>query len=286
MDLVEDVLVGEGGLEGPHLLDEAHEHLRAVALDLQERVLEEERRGGPVGGVLGEAEAEEGEEVGGPAGGLLDGGRVVGDDLEHGGHGVSVEELVLAVGGLDDGDAEGPYVGAAVVALAGDDLGGHPEGRADLGVELGGGVEAGAEAEVAELDGAHAVEHEVAGLDVAVHLVARVEEVQAAAGLQQQRDDLLLGHALLLLEQVADGASVEELHGEPEVAVLEVGGEVLDAEGAAELGDRHDLALDLGEVFGVDLHLFDGGFSSVQSVHSFENCTMCSEKIVKKNIYL
>ena len=75
---------------------------------------------------------------------------------------------------LDSGDSHGPDVGAAAVAgvgvaLARDDLGGHPVGRADARLTLAHlTLDHACKAEIDELHLAFAAQHDVARPDVAV----------------------------------------------------------------------------------------------------------------------
>lgn len=146
------------------------------------RVVEEVRDGGALGHVALEALGEEVlaqvrdgvGDVGGQAGGVADEvhGRV--DVVEGLGPG-----RVAAVEHLDHGAAERPHVGLGAVLLVADDLGRHPEGRADergaAGLGLVGDVlQVLGAAEVAELRGAVAVDEDVLALDVAVDHAAAV----------------------------------------------------------------------------------------------------------------
>jgi hypothetical protein len=90
----------------------------------------------------------------------------------------------------------------------------HPKGRADAGVGLGDGVgELLRHSEIGDLDGAQAVEEDVAGLDVAVDDVHGVEVEQPLERLLEDVGDLILLEGLVAqLDHVPHTADVAVVH--------------------------------------------------------------------------
>ena len=119
-------------------------------------------------------------------GGELQGGRDAGDaDAGEVDEGVA-EQLGGAevVGELEEHDPQGPDVGLRCVGLQADELGGDVVRGAADGGDRGGDVLC--EAKVDELDAAAEGEHDVVGLQVAMHDVFLVEEgerLETAGGL-------------------------------------------------------------------------------------------------------
>jgi hypothetical protein len=78
-------------------------------------------------------------------------------------------ERRFTLGHLDSGDAEGPNIRLEAIPGLTDDLGRHPERRANKGVAKGRRQLSG-DAEIGELDFARGGEEDIGGLDVAVDL--------------------------------------------------------------------------------------------------------------------
>jgi len=76
-------------------------------------------------------------------------------------------EWRFALGHLDGGDAEGPQIRLEAIPGLADDLGRHPERRADKSVAERRG-QLGGDAEIGEFDFARGGEEDVGGFDVAV----------------------------------------------------------------------------------------------------------------------
>ena len=233
-----------------------------------------------------EQRAEAARDGDGDAGGLAD---EAGEDLGHElGEGVAGEGAA-AVGGLEEGDAEGELVGAGVDAGAEELLRGHVGGGAehdagdgDRGVEgaevgdgggvlgggpqvveargaAGGGLGAG-EAEVEDADAAVVADHDVGGLEVAVDEAGGVGGGEALAGLAKHGGELGEGPALAL-EPGVEGHAVDELHGDVDLAAE--GADLVDADDVGVREPGHGLGLaqeaGAGEVLaGLGVEQLDG----------------------------
>jgi hypothetical protein len=140
-------------------------------------VLQELLRTRPLRRVLGQAQRNKLFKRGGEC--ALEHGRFgLGYEKEHT-HGVVLGERRLALGHLDSGDAEGPHIRLEVVPGLADDLGRHPERRADKRVAERRGQLSG-DAEIGELDLTRGGEEDIGGFDIAVDLALRVQIVESA----------------------------------------------------------------------------------------------------------
>jgi hypothetical protein len=214
-----------------------------------------------------EQRAEVAGDGGGDRAGLAD---LAAEDLGHElGEGVAGEGAA-AVGGLEEGDAEGELVGAGVDAGAEELLRGHVAGVpsmtpvtvieasrerqvgdgggcsgagsevAEAGGAARGGLGAG-EAEVEDADAAVVADHDVGGLEVAVDEAGRVGGREALAGLANMAGELGEGSPALALEPGAQGHAVHEFHGDVDLAAE--GADLVDADDVGVGEPGHGLGL-------------------------------------------
>lgn len=126
----------------------------------------------------------------------------------------------LSVGHFQAGNAQRPDVHAPVVLRAADQLGRHPERRADHRLPtillLG---KSDREAEIAELDLALGVDQHVVRFDVAVQLVVAMQVRQRLQDVPTHVRDVLLLEVDVLAENLRQTARVHELHRDPEAVV-------------------------------------------------------------------
>jgi hypothetical protein len=105
------------------------------------------------------------------------------------------------------------------------------------------GLERASEAEVEDADAAVGADHHVVGLEVAVDEARVVGGGQAAAGLDEDRHDLLPG-PLLLGEPRAQGLALHELHDDRDLVVERVCAVDVDDVGVRDARDGAGLAQD------------------------------------------
>mmetsp|Transcript_44695 Transcript_44695/g.113111 ORF Transcript_44695/g.113111 Transcript_44695/m.113111 type:complete len:508 (+) Transcript_44695:335-1858(+) len=160
----------------------------------------------------------------------------------------------LPGGHLDHGAAHRPDVGLPAVPGLGDDLRRHPVGGALDGLEAGvhshqvldllGG------AEVRELHHARVVHQDVGALDVAVHDLVGVQELQPQQDLLGVHADDALREAAKLGQQGRDGASGDKLQEDVEGHVGEaaLGAEVAHDVGVVQLLQHVHLRLQVAHV--------------------------------------
>mmetsp|Transcript_15857 Transcript_15857/g.50446 ORF Transcript_15857/g.50446 Transcript_15857/m.50446 type:complete len:306 (-) Transcript_15857:86-1003(-) len=180
------------------------------------RVLQELLGGRPLGRVALQAAAHKVVEAGRPAVALQRGRVLVGDKQKHL-HRVDVGMRRLAHSHLDCGDAQRPDVGSAVVVLLLDHFGRHPKRGAHKRAALGHcGRDLPRHPKVCQLDGSVLPQQHVCRLDVAMDLTLRVQIVQTAQHVIDDRLDVLLAH-VPGVHHVQDGAAPHVLHHDPEL---------------------------------------------------------------------
>ena len=119
---------------------------------------------------------------------------VVIDDRKQRGHGSQIMVRRLALQQLNNGAANAPDVRGRGGARELDDLGGHPvRGADDLGLLVGPGEGARADAKVGQLDGAILGGQDVGAFDVAVDDALVVQVLQALQDLGHVDADQVLG---------------------------------------------------------------------------------------------
>mmetsp|Transcript_40078 Transcript_40078/g.94482 ORF Transcript_40078/g.94482 Transcript_40078/m.94482 type:complete len:243 (+) Transcript_40078:1642-2370(+) len=127
----------------------------------------------------------------------------------------------VLLGELEYGDAERPDVRLLVVLTLGDQLGAHPQRRADHRAALAAGPQLGRDAQVAELAGAIAREQNVAALHVAVDEAECVVQVlERAQRRAADQPDLRLGQRGAAHEHGVEGRAVRPLHRNPDHALI------------------------------------------------------------------
>ena len=122
----------------------------------------------------------------------------LGDEEEHS-HRVVFRQRGLALRHLDRGDSQTPYIRLRIVSRLPNDLGCHPERRADEGVSERAG-ELCCYTEVGELDLSRRREQDVGGLDIPMDGAFVVEVVQAEKKLPHDDGDVGLGEDACLQE--------------------------------------------------------------------------------------
>ncbi len=130
-------------------------------------------------------------------------------------HGLLADERLGAREHLVEHDAEGVDVAAGVGDSAGDELGGEVRDGAEQSLPRRGvGAHRPGEAEVAELDAPVVGEHDVLGLEVAMHDPSRVRRREAREHGLADLQRLLCGEMALLLQQLPQRDARQVLHDE------------------------------------------------------------------------
>mmetsp|Transcript_24441 Transcript_24441/g.58978 ORF Transcript_24441/g.58978 Transcript_24441/m.58978 type:complete len:454 (-) Transcript_24441:230-1591(-) len=177
---------------------------------------------------------------------------------EDGPQGIQVGVRRRPLGHLDDGDAQAPYVRAAIVVRLFYHLRRDPEGRSDHGLSFVDGVgQLGADTKVGELDVTVVRKQDVAALDVAVAYLLLVKVLQPQHAPRARRAYRLLGHGEAPppprgLDEIAHGPAIAQLHDDPHLARFHPlfgraheALEVSDDEGGVALREDVDFAHDL-----------------------------------------
>ena len=179
--------------------------------------------------------------------------------LEQDGHGRGPVEGHLPGEGLKGHHGEAVEIGAAVDALAGQQLrrhvlrGAEGQGRG-VGVVVGGLHDA----EIHHHHPAVGLDHDVAGLDVPVDQLVAVEGAEGVADGVDDPPDLLHGEAAPALEQIPQGAALDELHDQIVGAVLAAHGVDGDQGRVLDGGQGPGLADEAGEGLGIRVGLPHG----------------------------
>ena len=161
------------------------------------------------------------------------------------GDGVRFEGAVSVEHFVED-DADGPNIGLVGVDLAVEDFGGHVDGGAQHGFRHLGFLETFAEAEITNFEDA-IVEEDVIGLEVPMHDVVLVEDLEGFEELFEDEEGFFFLEGVFLPEEPLQSAAVAVLVDEVEV--------VLGFEHVV-VGDDVFVFLDVGE----DVNFVDGAF--------------------------
>ena len=159
--------------------------------------------------------------------------------LHDGGH--AALERPFAGEHLVEDDTRGPDVGPVVGRIAPELLGRHIGGRAEHGADMRHrGILDPRDPEIGDLHHAVLGQHDVRGLDVAMHHAARMGVGEGVQDLAHQPDDHRRRQPLLLVEHGLEGLALDHLHDDPGdlgvFAVVEDGNDVRMREAAGGPG--------------------------------------------------
>jgi hypothetical protein len=161
-------------------------------------------------------------------------------------------------------DAEGVNIGTDVDALAFDLLGRHVENSAHLRAgasEVVGGRGYFGDTEIHDLDDARAIEHEIAGLDIAMDDAHAVGGADAEERLPEERDGFLRRDGAAAIDELLKRVAFDVLHDHDGIALVD--------EKGVERGDVGVVQVGLGAGFGAEA-LDDGGIAREVGVEDFD----------------